>query len=93
MYGWCLWGVLRVLSGLVGDHLHSIQRWFDENPYFEKNGRFSLCACGNGVNLYRDASQPAQLTKGDGPWLGLHYYPRREMLRSEVEDDDTLVRA
>ena len=40
-----------------------------------------------------DEGQPAQLTKGDGPWLGLHYYPRGEMRRSEVEGDDSSVRA
>ena len=32
-------------------------------------------------------------TMGDGLWLGLHYYPRREMRRSEVKDDGSLVRA
>ena len=39
-----------------------------------------------------DEGQPAQLTKGGGPWLGLHYHPRREMRRSEVEGGGSLVR-
>ena len=39
-----------------------------------------------------DKGQLAQLTKGGGPWLGLHYHPRREMRRSEVEGDGSLVR-
>ena len=34
-----------------GDHLHIIQRWFTGKPILRRNGRFSLYACGNGVNL------------------------------------------
>ena len=34
-----------------GDHLPLIQCWFQGNPELLKIGRFSLYACGNGVNL------------------------------------------
>ena len=40
-----------VPSGIVPDHLHQIQLGFYGKPLFWKIGRFSLYACGNGVNL------------------------------------------
>ena len=55
MYGWCPWGVPEVPSGIVGTSYTKSNLGSTENPNFEKNGRFSLYACGNGVNLPHEA--------------------------------------
>ena len=51
IHGWCPWGVLEVPSGLAGFIYTLSNVGSTENPYFEKIGRFSLYACGNGVDL------------------------------------------
>ena len=49
------WGCSGDAQRACGDNLHLIQLGFQGKPMFRKVGRFSLYACGNGVDLPRVA--------------------------------------
>ena len=48
---WCLCGRAGGVLQVLDDGLHIIQLGFRGKPILLKNGRFSLYACGNGVDL------------------------------------------